>query len=206
MIDLARVLRKRIDDPRKIASVVIYTSHHTHYVIGSGSGDPQKYDPNTSRETLDHSLPYIFAVALEDGEWHHVRSYERARATRPETVAIWNKITTVEDPEWTRRYHNPDPSKRAFGGQVEVRLDDGEVITEELMVAGAHPAGARPFGRAQYVEKFGTLTEGVLSDEAREAFLAAAGRLADLSPDELARLTLPVDSPEASTPETPWIF
>jgi len=206
MIDLARVLRKRIDDPRKIASVVVYTSHHTHYVIGSGSGDPQKYDPNASRETLDHSLPYIFAVALEDGEWHHVRSYERARATRPETVAIWNKITTVEDPEWTRRYHNPDPSKRAFGGQVEVRLDDGEVITEELMVAGAHPAGARPFGRAQYVEKFGTLTEGVLSDEAREAFLAAAGRLADLSPDELACLTLPVDSPEASTPETPWIF
>src|SRR6516164_1488075 len=40
MIDLARVLRKRIDDPRKIASVVVYTSHHTHYVIGSGSGDP----------------------------------------------------------------------------------------------------------------------------------------------------------------------
>ena len=30
-------------------------------------------DPNASRETLDHSIMYIFAVALEDGDWHHVK-------------------------------------------------------------------------------------------------------------------------------------
>ena len=29
-------------------------------------------DPNASRETLDHSIMYIFAVALEDADWHHV--------------------------------------------------------------------------------------------------------------------------------------
>ena len=34
-------------------------------------------DPNASRETLDHSIMYIFAVALEDGTWHHVKSYTR---------------------------------------------------------------------------------------------------------------------------------
>ena len=32
-------------------------------------------DPNASRETLDHSIMYIFAVALEDADWHHVKSY-----------------------------------------------------------------------------------------------------------------------------------
>ena len=37
-------------------------------------------DPNASRETLDHSIMYIFAVALEDGNWHHVKSYTKARA------------------------------------------------------------------------------------------------------------------------------
>ena len=54
--------------------MILHTSHHTHYVIGSGANDPQKYDPTASRETLDHSIPYIFTVALQDGTWHHVDS------------------------------------------------------------------------------------------------------------------------------------
>ena len=58
----------------------IHTSHHTHNVIGSGSNDPQKLDPDASRETLDHSIMYILAVALQDGRWHHVASYAPARA------------------------------------------------------------------------------------------------------------------------------
>ena len=70
-IDLARRLRERISNLDEIASIVLHTSHHTHSVIGTGSGDPQKFDPDASRETLDHSLPYIFAVALQDGAWHH---------------------------------------------------------------------------------------------------------------------------------------
>ena len=43
-------------------------------------------DPNASRETLDHSIMYIFAVALEDGDWHHVKSYTKARANRKSTL------------------------------------------------------------------------------------------------------------------------
>jgi 2-methylcitrate dehydratase len=73
-IDLARRLRGRLPDLARVRSVTILTSHHTHYVIGTGSGDPQKFDPDASRETLDHSLPYIFAVALEDGTWDHTSS------------------------------------------------------------------------------------------------------------------------------------
>src|SRR5579875_3536569 len=99
LIDLARRLGPRIGDTTKIRSIVIHTSHHTHHVIGSGSGDPQKYDPQASRETLDHSLPYIFAVALQDGGWHHVASYAPERAGRPDTVELWRKISTAEDPE-----------------------------------------------------------------------------------------------------------
>ena len=51
-------------------------------MIGTGANDPQKMDPNASRETLDHSIMYIFAVALEDGTWHHVKSYTKARAKK----------------------------------------------------------------------------------------------------------------------------
>ncbi len=92
LIDLARRMRERIDDLDQVQSVVIHTSHHTHNVIGTGAGDPQKLDPYASRETLDHSIMYIFAVALQDGVWHHERSYARARATRPDTVALWHKV------------------------------------------------------------------------------------------------------------------
>src|SRR4051812_4970289 len=62
-IDLARRLRGRIPDPGAVRSIEIHTSHHTHFVIGTGAGDPQKLDPLASRETLDHSLMYIVAVA-----------------------------------------------------------------------------------------------------------------------------------------------
>src|SRR6202045_3847591 len=45
-IDLARRLRQRIGDLEQIATIVLHTSHHTHYVIGTGSGDPQKFAPD----------------------------------------------------------------------------------------------------------------------------------------------------------------
>ena len=82
LIDLARSMNERVDNISKIKSVNIYTSHHTHFVIGTGAKDPQKMDPKASRETLDHSIMYIFAVALEDGKWHHVNSYTPSRANK----------------------------------------------------------------------------------------------------------------------------
>ena len=59
-------------------------------------------DPKASRETLDHSIMYIFAVALEDGSWHHVKSYTKSRAKRKSTIRIWKSIKTYEDKKWTR--------------------------------------------------------------------------------------------------------
>ncbi|MGW1737915.1 2-methylcitrate dehydratase PrpD [Nocardia sp. NPDC001965] len=188
-IDLARRLRDRIGDLGQIASIVLYTSHHTHVVIGTGSNDPQKFDPTASRETLDHSVPYIFAVALQDGTWHHERSYAPERAQRPDTVELWRKISTAEDPEWTRRYHSNDPGEKAFGARAEVTLKSGEVIADELAVADAHPLGARPFTRDQYIAKFRSLTEGVVDPAEQDRFLEAVQRAGELSAGELPELT-----------------
>jgi 2-methylcitrate dehydratase len=159
-------------------------------VIGSGANDPQKYDPEASRETLDHSIPYIFTVALQDGTWDHAESYAPERAQRPETVALWKKVMTVEDPEWTRRYHSLDMDEKAFGGRVVIKLADGGEIVDEIAVADAHPLGARPFGREQYVHKFRTLAEWVLEEAEIERFLDVAQRLPELGPDELGGLTI----------------
>ncbi|SNQ52239.1 2-methylcitrate dehydratase 2 [Frankia canadensis] len=196
LIDLARRLGPRLGDTlASVRSIVLHTSHHTHHVIGSGANDPQKYDPTASRETLDHSIPYILAVALQDRDWHHERSYTPERAARPDTVELWRKITTVEDPEWTRRYHATDPAEKAFGGRVVVTLADGSVVEDEIAVADAHPLGARPFGRPEYVAKFRRLAEGVVSTDEQDRFLDAAVRLPELRPDELGELTLVPDWP-----------
>jgi 2-methylcitrate dehydratase len=192
-IDLARRLgveHPELRDPANVVSVVIHTSHHTHVVIGSGANDPQKYDPTASRETLDHSIPYIFTVALQDGVWDHVASYAPERASRRDTVALWQKTTTTEDPEWTRRYHSLDPGEKAFGGRVEFEMADGSRIVDEIAVADAHPLGARPFAREQYTAKFRALAAPVLEPAEIDRFLALAERLPDLSPTELGGLTI----------------
>ena len=62
LIDLARSLRRKIKNFNDIKKINIYTSHHTHYVIGTGANDPQKMDPKSSRETLDHSIMYILSL------------------------------------------------------------------------------------------------------------------------------------------------
>jgi len=193
LIDLAFRMRGMIDDLEAIDRIVIHTSHHTHYVIGTGAGDPQKMDPTASRETLDHSIMYIFAVALQDGEWHHVRSYAPERAAREDTVRLWHKISTAEDAEWTRRYHASDPKELAFGGRVEVVMKDGSVVVDQLALANAHSAGARPFARPDYIRKFETLTEGLITPGESRRFLDLVQRLPDLTAEEVRGLSVTLD-------------
>jgi len=169
---------------------VLHTSHHTHYVIGSGANDPQKYDPAATRETLDHSIPYIFTVALQDGAWDHVGSYAPERAGRPDTVRLWQKVTTAEDAEWTRRYHSLDPAEKAFGGRAEITLTDGSTVVEEIAVADAHPLGARPFARPQYVAKLRTLAAGIVAEAELDRFIDAAENLPDLGAGQLDALNV----------------
>jgi 2-methylcitrate dehydratase len=205
LIDLARRMGPKIGDLSKIKKVLIRTSHHTHNVIGTGANDPQKMDPKASRETLDHSIMYIFAVALEDGGWHHVNSYAPERAQRPETVALWHKIETVEDPKWTARYHAPGADK-AFGGQVIVTMDDGRVIEDELAIADAHPLGARPFARPQYVEKFRTLADGIVARDEQNRFLGLVERLPELSVVEVGQLNFTVTQDKLGAEAPAGIF
>jgi 2-methylcitrate dehydratase len=191
LIDLARRLHfshPELRNPENVESIVIHTSYHTHYVIGSGANDPQKYDPNASRETLDHSVPYIFTVALQDGAWHHVHSYEPERAKRLDTVQLWRKVTTAEDPVWSARYLSTDPDEIAFGARVEIKLTSGEKVVDEIEVADAHPRGAKPFGPEQYINKFLGLSEGLISASEAQRFIELVQRIDKLSAEEVMQL------------------
>jgi 2-methylcitrate dehydratase len=206
LIDLARRMNESIDNISKIKSVDIHTSHHTHYVIGTGAKDPQKMDPNASRETLDHSIMYIFAVALEDGKWHHVNSYTPKRANKKSTVQLWRKIKTFEDKKWTKKYHDPDPNKKCFGGRVVIRMKDGSKVEDEISVADAHPAGNRPFERENYIEKFQTLTNGIISPKESNRFIKVVQNLRKLKSGELHKLNAEVRAKSLRTRSNKVIF
>ena len=112
LIDLARRHGAEDRRPRSDRDIVIHTSHHTHFVIGTGANDPQKMDPKASRETLDHSIMYIFAVALKTAAGITNDPMRPTRAARPDTIELWRKISTVEDPGMDAALSQPRPDSR----------------------------------------------------------------------------------------------
>jgi 2-methylcitrate dehydratase len=153
VIFAALKLRELID-PRDLKEIEVFTSKFTWFEIGS---EPEKWDPRT-RETADHSLPYILARTLIDGTLN-VASF------REEAVL--------------------DPSLRPLMATVKVTVDDAiEAMLPDMalrIVATTH-GGARhvvevgnPLGhpnnpmRDEHVgEKFTALARPVIG-EARSA-------------------------------------
>ncbi|WP_029352108.1 MmgE/PrpD family protein [Bosea sp. 117] len=190
LIDLAFRMRPGIPDVDAVESIRIFTKHMTHRTTGTGTGDPQRMDPHASRETLDHSVMFMFAVALQDGSWDHHASYAPERVRRPDTVALWHKIETVEDPEWNRRYDEVPGIERAHGGRAEILLKDGTRIVDEIHTANAHPAGKCPFARVDYIRKFETLALQSTEAAERRRFLDLVQRLPELEPAQLRAVNL----------------
>ena len=206
LIDLAKKIKSKIKNLNEIKKIDIYTSHHTHYVIGTGANDPQKMDPKASRETLDHSIMYIFAVALEDGDWHHEKSYSKSRSNRKSTLKLWKSITTYEDKKWTKKYHDPNPKNKCFGAKVIVTLNNRRKISGQLERADAHPYGARPFKRKNYIKKFKTLTDKLLSKKESERFLKTVQNLRKLKNGQLVKLNIEVSTKKIKRNKKKSIF
>ena len=150
-------------------------------------------DPKASRETLDHSIMYIFAVALEDADWHHVKSYTRARANKKSTIKIRQSIKTHEDKKWTKKYHDPNPKNKCFGARVVITMKNGKKISEQLERADAHPYGFRPFKRSDYIKKFKTLTDNIISRKESMRFINIVQNLKKLKKGQLNKLNIVVD-------------
>ncbi len=206
LIDIAKKLNKKITNLNQIKKIDIYTSHHTHNVIGTGANDPQKINPNSSRETLDHSIMYIFAVALEDANWHHVKSYTKSRANRKSTIKIWHSIKTHEDKKWTRKYHDPNPKNKSFGAKVIITLKNGRKIIEQLDKADAHPYGLRPFVRKNYINKFLILTKNIISKKEGYKFLKNVQNLKKLKSGRLDKLNIEIKKSKLKKNKRKGIF
>jgi 2-methylcitrate dehydratase len=199
IIDLALRLHGRIADLSQVTSVTLHTKRMTHQVMGSGSGDPDKWDPSASRETLDHSAPFQFARALTDGHWHHDHSYAPERIAQPDFVALWGKVQTVDDAEWNRRFDVSDPMEKHHGAGAVITLADGRQIVEELAVADSHPRGRSPWDIADYIEKFHRLTASSVTRARADQFLSQVANLRRLDREAVHQLGIVADLTPALT-------
>src|SRR5213080_3529835 len=118
-IEAALFLRKEIGDPAKIQSVRIESHDASVDIIGS---EPEKWKPET-RETADHSLPYITAIAFIDGEVTE-KQFQPARFTNPEIWKFLERVKVERNAELSSLY------PEAVANIVHVDLADGRRLTK----------------------------------------------------------------------------
>ena len=151
----------KLDDVEKIE---IFTYHFAWFEIGSGA---EKWNP-TTRETADHSMPYVVAAVLIDGTYTDA-IFTPARYRDRRTLDLMKKITITEDREFNARYPQSLPCR------MTITLKNGERKSAEI----ANPIGHhdRPMSDDQLVEKFRGLAGRKLAPAQLEATLDRLWRI-----------------------------
>jgi 2-methylcitrate dehydratase len=120
-IEAALFLRKQIEDLSQVKSILIESHDASVDIIGS---EPEKWRPQ-NRETADHSLPYITAVALIDGEITD-KQFEPSRFTEPGIVKFLENVKVQRNDELSAIY------AEAVANIVHVNLADGRTLTKRV--------------------------------------------------------------------------
>jgi 2-methylcitrate dehydratase len=129
--------------------------------------DPSKYDPR-SKETADHSLPYVIAAAVAERQVTPVQ-FEMKKIMDPIIRAQLKKVEVVADPEIEKVF---PALQRVI---VNLTTTDGRTFTKQLDYPKGDPRN--PLSDAEVEEKFAALAEGVLSDGAQKKLKQAIWNL-----------------------------
>ena len=165
-IEAALKLRTQFHDP--IESVVVHSHDAAVDIIGS---EPEKWRP-TSRETADHSLPYIVAAALTDGEVT-VKQFAPERFSHPKLLALVERVKVERHAELSARY------PEAVGNIVTVRLRNGREFSERVDFPRGH--ARNPLSDAEVEAKFHNLADGLLGRGRADSVLRLLWRLDETS-------------------------
>jgi 2-methylcitrate dehydratase len=159
-IEAAMFLRKEIGDPSQIQSVRIESHDASVDIIGS---ELEKWKPET-RETADHSLPYITSIALIDGEVTD-KQFQPERFMDPKIWKFLENVTVQRNAELSSLY------AKAVANIVHVTLEDGRTLTKRV----DYPLGNafNPVTDKQLEGKFNALVVPALGD-------AGAKKIVDL--------------------------
>ena len=156
--------RKEIENPEDIVSVDIASHEAGYTILGK---DPEKWNPLT-KETADHSLPYIVGMALLEGKIDNSTYVER-KFRDPKILELLKKITVVEDKTLSSRY------PEAVANRVTVKLSSGKVVSKQVDYHKGHPKN--PMSDAEVEEKFQRLTRKYLDKNRARRILDAVWNL-----------------------------
>ena len=157
-VEAALKLRREFTDAAEIESVLIQSHDAAVDIIGS---EPEKWRP-LSRETADHSLPYITAAALMDADVTQA-TFAPERYTDPILLNLVQRVTVARHPELSAMYPG------AVGNIVTVKLHGGRTIQQRVDHASGH--AMNPMSDAAVEVKFHTMANPLLGRERAERLL-----------------------------------
>src|SRR6202035_2856012 len=165
--EAALFLRKEIGDPSRIQSVRIESHDASVDIIGS---EPEKWKPET-RETADHSLPYITAIALIDGEVTE-KQFQPERFMDPAIWKFLENVTVQRNAELSALY------AKAVANIVHVALQDGRELTKRV----DYPLGnaLNPISDKQLEGKFNALVVPALGEARTKKIVDLAWKLDEM--------------------------
>ncbi|MEB3759700.1 MAG: MmgE/PrpD family protein [Desulfurococcales archaeon] len=160
-------------NPEDVEEITIETFTVSYKIIVK---DPEKWDPKT-RETADHSLPYITAAALIDGKvW--IETFKPERYLAEDVRKLMKKMEVKVSEKYDEIY--PD----GIGNKIIIRFKDGRVVEEESIYPPGH--FRNPLDRKGVEEKFLRITKGLVSEDAAKEFLVKSWSLENI--EDVGRL------------------
>jgi len=150
-VDAVLKLRDRISDLGAIDKVDVETFTVSYQIIVK---DPEKWRPKT-KETADHSLPYIVATTLLDG-YIWIDSYSEDKLKRKSVLDLMGKMEVMVGDGFDKYYPEGIPNR------VRVSMKDGSV-EEELVI---YPKGhfKNPMDVDELYDKYSRLTKDLLTN------------------------------------------
>jgi 2-methylcitrate dehydratase len=152
-------LRKELADPSEIESVEVNSHEAGYTILGK---DPEKWKPST-KETADHSLPYIVGMALLEGKIEN-STYAPRKFRSKKTLEFLKKITVREDKRLTALYPG-----EGIANRIKIRTKSERTFEEEVIFPKGHPRN--PLSDSEVEQKFRKLTRGFLSEAKRDEAL-----------------------------------
>ena len=156
--------RKEIEKPEDIVSVEIASHEAGYTILGK---DPEKWNPLT-KETADHSLPYIVGMALLEGKIDN-STYSEKKFRDSKILDFLKKITVVEDKALSSVY------PEAVANRVTVKLSSGKAVSKQVDYHKGHPKN--PMSDQDVEEKFLRLTRKILDKNRARRILDAIWNL-----------------------------
>jgi len=148
--------------PDAIESVTIFSLARAADILA----DPSKYDPR-SKETADHSLPYVIAAAVADRQVTPLQ-FTDEKIMDPVIRAQLDKVKVIADPEIEAVF----PELQRV--RVVIRATDGREVEEQLDYPKGDPRN--PLADAEIAGKFAALAEGIATPADVERFQQAIDR------------------------------